>query len=158
MRSQVFAGPVDDCQRFRFVVATDWSPGIVPLTMMRSFGRYFPLSAPVDLVFAVPHDPGITDIECVRVLASQPGVADDISGLTLESFQECTEKPCHAAVIPQGDCTALIVEIGVALTAMHELALLLSLAPTQPIAPLVESINDRSDVSSRLSRYVEPAL
>lgn len=113
--------PSSTTGRFRVVVATDWSSATIPMAVLRAYAEIIPTTAPVDLVFAVDHDPSEEDAACVKVLLE--GIQDvDTAGLTVESFAEVARKSCYAAVVPNGDANALIMELSRAIVTLHHLA------------------------------------
>lgn len=107
---------------FRIVVATDWSSATVPLAVLRGYAAMFNADAPVELVFAVPHEPTQNDLEAVKVLFEGLEEVENTAALQIEAFSEVTSKACYAAIVPSADPEALIMELSVFFTQMHHLA------------------------------------
>lgn len=112
--------------RFRLVVATDWSSAVVPLAVLRGYAHMLQPGAPTQLVFAVPHDPSEADLAAVRVLFEGLGDVNDTADLTIESFDEAANHSCYAAIVPQGDADALVMELTQFFVTMHQLAYLVT--------------------------------
>lgn len=104
----------------RFIVATDWSSAVVPLAMLKAFRVIVPAEFPVQLVFAVPHEPTPDDAECVHVLLEGAGSAGDMTGIEVLSFAQAGQAPYDAAVIPAGDVDQVIMEVAGVISRMHD--------------------------------------
>lgn len=112
---------------FRVLVATDWSSATLPLAVLKAYAEMLPVDAPTSLVFAVPHEPNSSDLEAVRVLVEEGlGQGADTAALALESFSEAAAKSCYAAIIPNGNSDALLMELSQFLVTLHHLASLAS--------------------------------
>lgn len=112
---------------FRVVVATDFaseslSATTVPLAVLTAFAQMFEAGAPVNLVFAVPHEADDADLLGAKSLLGQVATTRSLAGVCLESFDEVVALPTYSAVIPTGDPRALVAELATTLTAMHLLA------------------------------------
>lgn len=108
---------------FRVLVATDWSSATVPLAALRVYAELFALNAPTALVFAVPHEPTQADLDAVTVLV-RDGLGPDVdtAGLAVESFAEASVKSSYAAIVPNGDGDALLMELTQFLINLHTLS------------------------------------
>lgn len=105
----------------RLMVATDWSDAAVPLAVLRAFRSIVPRDYPVQLAFALPHEPSASDADCVHVLLEGADSAGDICGIELLSFDEAAESPYDAAVVPTGDSRLLVTEVSGLVVRMHDL-------------------------------------
>lgn len=134
----------------RIVVATDWSSAAVSLTILRAYRDIVPPGAPITLVFAVPHEPGPRDAECVQVLLDGVGRPGDLSGLDIASFEDASGAAYDTAVVPDGDHESTLAQVGGAITRMHDLVRRLeatSNAATNPGDPLTLSHRFKSFAS-----------
>lgn len=105
----------------RLVVATDWSDAAAPLAVLGAYRAIVPRDYPVQLVFALPHELGADDAECVHVLLEGVGSVGDMSGLELMSFDEVREDAYDTAVVPTGDARLLMTEVAGLIVRMHDL-------------------------------------
>ncbi len=135
----------------RVVVATDWSSATIPLAVLRGFAAIIPAAAPVDLVFAVPHTPSTTDVECVHALLEGLDSETEMAGVLVESFDEVSAKPCRAAVIPTGDEDAVVMQLTDTLIELHKLVALAITGSDETLEPHRVS---RSDFFPRLDGFV----
>ncbi len=111
---------------FRVLVATDWSSATVPLALLRAFAEIIPADAPVDLVFAVPHEPTQADVTCVEALLEGLDAQARPGRLLVESFAEAADKSCYGAIVPSGSADFMITEVAAAVVALHQLATLVT--------------------------------
>lgn len=109
------AGPL-----VRMLVATDWTSAAVPLTVLKAFRVIVPASAPLQLAFAVPHEPTAEDAQCVAVLAQGADAGGDLFGLEVLSFEQALAAPYDAAVVPTGSSDELITQVGGIIVRMHD--------------------------------------
>lgn len=105
----------------RLIVATDWSKAAMPLTALRAFRALVPPSAPLQLVFAVPHEPSEADAACVHVLLDELEGEDQLDGLEVESFDTVLEKAYDAALVPTLDSEADLFQLGGFILRMRDL-------------------------------------
>lgn len=105
----------------RLIVATDWSKGAMPLTALRAFRTLVPSSAPIELVFAVPHEPTEADAACVHVLVDELGDPGQIGNLELESFAAVLAQPYDSAIVPVADPEENLVQLGGFILRMRDL-------------------------------------
>lgn len=105
----------------RMIVVTDWSKGAAPLTALRAFRTLVPSSAPVQLVFAVPHEPTEVDAACINVLTEELGMPGRLEGLEVESFDEVLEQPYDSALVPTADPEDNFVQLGGFILRMRDL-------------------------------------
>lgn len=105
----------------RLLVATDWTSAAVPLTLLKAFRAIVPKDSPVQLAFAVPHEPTSADAVCVSVLADGAGDKGNIAGLEVLSFEQAAVEPYDAAVVPNGQDDELITQVGGLVVRMHDL-------------------------------------
>lgn len=107
----------------RLVVATDWTDASVPLTVLKAFRVIVPTSMPVQLAFAVPHEPTEADAERVGIIAAgAAGGGEDhgLRGLEILSFDQASSEPYDAAVVPNGSAAELIAQVGGIIVRMHD--------------------------------------
>ena len=114
--------PQSDNIPVRFVVATDWTDGAVPLSLLKAFRVIFRPDQDVQLVFAVPHEPTAEDAACVEVLLEGAGATGDLRGLELMSFDRVVEEEYDSALVPDGDTASLITQVAGVITRMHDVA------------------------------------
>lgn len=112
---------------FRVVVATDFasesfSATTVPVAVLRAFAQMFGEGEPVNLVFAVAHEAGETDVLGAQSLLGQLTTTRALAGVAIESFAEAELLPAYVAVVPTGDPHLLVDELTSALMGMHLLA------------------------------------
>lgn len=105
----------------RFIVATDWSRPAVPLAVLKAFRVIVPAEFPIQLVFAVPHEPTAEDAECVHVMLEGAGSAGDMTGVEVLSFDQAGQGPYDSAVIPAGDADRLIMEVAGVTSRMYDI-------------------------------------
>lgn len=105
----------------RLLVATDWSKGALPLTALRAFRTLVPTSAPLRLIFAVPHEPSPTDAACIEILVSELGGAAGLQGLDVASFDEVASQPYDCAIVPTDDPEENLVQLGGFILRMRDL-------------------------------------
>ncbi len=139
---------------FRFVVATDWSSPAVPFAALRGYCTMLAPGAPAELVFAVPHDPGESDLAAVRALFEGIDEVTDSADLRIESFGEAAGKPCYAAIIPNGDHGAALMELTQFFVALHQIALLVR-DPGRLAAEPVPQLRENSALKRRFAGYRE---
>lgn len=104
----------------RFIVATDWSSAAPALTMLQAFRRFVRPGLPIQLAFAVPHEPTEADAQCVHVLLEGLDAGGDLGGLELLSFEAATAAPYDSAVVPSGDAAQLLTQIGGAILRLYD--------------------------------------
>ncbi|MBO3130021.1 hypothetical protein [Dermatophilus congolensis] len=105
----------------RFIVATDWSEASTVLATLRAYAAVFPEEAPVELCFAVPHEPGEADEECAGILIE--GLNGSVpASVSVASFEEVSKAPYDSAVVPTGDTSLLITEVGGLITRMFDIS------------------------------------
>src|SRR3954452_17313832 len=109
--------------RYRIVLACEWSE---PAAAGAGLPPFAPLLGPVaprdpiELVLAVPNEPGEPDVEHARGLLKAVGVDPDAcTPLSLESFGEVAASPYDVAVVPSGNADRLLLEIGDAVSWRH---------------------------------------
>ncbi len=141
-------------RRFRVVVATDWSSASVPFAVLRGYSQIIPADAPVDLVFAVPHEVTQADLAAVTTLCEELGEDAQIAGLGLEHFPGAAGHHAYAAVIPNGDPGAVVMELAAFFSRLHELALLVS-DPGRLAAQPVPEDGYNAGLDRRLTAYRE---
>lgn len=118
----VDCAPVTPAQApVRLLVATDWADAAAPLTVLKAFRVIVPASMPVQLAFAVPHEPTEADAERVGIIAAGAGGSEDLRGLEILSFEEAASGPYDAAVVPTGNAAELITQVGGMITRMYDL-------------------------------------
>lgn len=113
---------VPSSEAARFVVATDWTHAAAPLAVLRAYLAVFPADAPVELCFAVPHEPSEQDAECVRVLVEGVGDEAALGALAVESFDEVVHSPYDSAAVPAGDDDLLLTEVASLITRMFDIS------------------------------------
>lgn len=106
----------------RLIVATDWSSAAPALTMLQAFRRFVRPGLPIQLVFAVPHEPTEADARCVHVLLEGIDGGDDLAGLELLSFEAASAAPYDSAVVPSGDEPQLLTQIGGAILRLYDVS------------------------------------
>ena len=104
----------------RFIVATNWQEAAVPLAVLRAYLAAFSATAPVELCFAVPHEPGREDVECVRVLVEGVGGEAALGPLVVESFDEVLATPFDAAAVPSVHPNLTLTETAGLITRMFD--------------------------------------
>lgn len=109
-------------RHFRVVVATDWNTATVPFLLLQAFARIVPPEAPVDLVFAVPHQPTERDLAAAKLLRDSLAPGTRHAGIIIESFDIACERHACASVVPMGDADLLMRDVVTAVTVMHDLA------------------------------------
>lgn len=109
-------------RHFRVVVATDWNTATVPFLLLQAFARIVPAGAPVDLVFAVPDQPGERDLAAAKLLRDSLAPGTRHAGISIESFDTACELHACASVVPMGDPDLLMRDVVTAITVMHDLA------------------------------------
>lgn len=114
-------GPLGDEAPVRLLVATDWSDAAVPLALLKAFRAIVHPDSPLQLTFAVPHEPAASDAECVHVLTEGAGQPGELRGLEVVSFDQALGEPYDCAVVPTGDASLLITEVAGMVVRMHDL-------------------------------------
>lgn len=115
--------PTPDASRsplIRLIVATDWREAAAPLAVLKAYRVIVPAAAPMQLAFAVPHEPTLQDAECVSVLVEGAGGEGSLSGLEVLSFEQAPDEPYDAAVVSTGSSEELITEVGGLIVRMHD--------------------------------------
>jgi len=106
--------------RYRLVLACEWSEPAAAAAVLQPFARLFGPRDPIELVLAVPNEPGEPDVEHARGLLKAVGVDPDACApLSLESFGEVAAAPYDVAVVPSGNADRLLLEIGDAVSWLH---------------------------------------
>lgn len=108
----------------RLIVATDWTDAAVPLTLLKAFRAIVTPGIPVQLAFAVPHEPTETDAACVHALVEGVDaneVSEPLAGLEILSFSAAGAEPYDSAVVPTGSAPELITQVGGLIVRMHDL-------------------------------------
>lgn len=113
-------------RRFRVVVATDWSSAAVPFAVLQAFSQIIPVDAPVDLVFAVPHEAAESDLAALASIYEGLSEGTRVAGLLLESFSDAVEKHAYAVVVPSQDPDITVMELTHFLVTLHQLAVVVS--------------------------------
>lgn len=131
----------------RMVVATDWTHGAVVLATLRAYAAVWHDQAPLELVLAVPHEPGEADLACVEVLMSEVGAS--VGPVSVESFRECGDKPFELAVVPQGDADLILLELSELISCMAVIAA----SGSRP-----DTGQGEGRLEERLTNYAEPAV
>lgn len=139
----------------RLIVATDWSKAAAPLAVLRAFRSIIAAPMPVQLAFAVPHEPSEADAQCVQVLLeglgqAEEGAADTLAGLEVVSFEEAAAQPYDSAVVPTGDPEELLTQVAGFIVRMHDLTRRLDRAVSD------DTVNrgDGQALKDRLARFV----
>ncbi|MCW3010299.1 MAG: hypothetical protein JWO90_703, partial [Solirubrobacterales bacterium] len=108
---------------WRLVVATDWSAPAPALAVLRPFADAFGPEDPVELVFAVPHEPGAEDLRRALELLEAMGIApEDCAPLGVESFEVAAATRYDLAVVAGGDPDLVLLEVGAAVSWLHATA------------------------------------
>lgn len=106
---------------WRLVLATDWEDPATAMALLKPFSSLFGAGSPAELVFAVPHEPSAADLEHVqRLLAALQLDADACGEMAIMSFAEVLDSPFDHAVVPVGSQEHLLLEVGAAVTWLHE--------------------------------------
>src|SRR3954470_1157481 len=107
--------------RYRLVLAGEWTEPAAAAAVLQPFARLFGPSDPVELVLAVPNEPGERDLEHARELLEALGIdGEACAPLTVESFGEVAAARYDFAVVPSGDTDRLLLEIGDAVSWLHD--------------------------------------
>lgn len=108
--------------RYRVIVAGEWGSPTPTAAVLSAFAGLFAAEDPVELVLAVPHEPGPDDLAqaqaVLRALAIDPLRC---APLALESFSECLTKRYDIAVVPSGSADHLLTDVAAAVGALHRL-------------------------------------
>lgn len=140
----------------RLVVATDWSDAAAPLAVLKAFRAIVPLDYPMQLVFAVPHEPGVVDADCVHALLEGAASIGEMRGLELQSFDEVADKVYDAAVVPTDDPRLLVTEVAGLIVRMHDLVRRMERARDERRSPsedVTMNAGSRSRLRERLSQF-----
>lgn len=113
---------VPSSEATRFVVATDWNHAAAPLAVLRAYLAAYPAGAPVELCFAVPHEPSDQDARCVRVLVEGVGGEAALGPLAVESFNDVVKSAYDSAAVPVGDVDLLLTEVASLITRMFDIS------------------------------------
>jgi FkbM family methyltransferase len=112
--------PPDVPPRHRVVLATDWSEPAATASILEPFARLFGPTDPIELVLAVPGEPGEREVEHARGLLEALVIdGDACAPLSLESFAEAADAPYDIAVVPSGNADRLLLEVGAAVSWLH---------------------------------------
>lgn len=106
--------------RWRLVVATDWSEPAAALAVLRPFAELYGPQDRIELVFAVPHEPGAGDLEQALELFHSLGIDPErCAPLSVESFGDAADTRYDVALVPAGSPDLLLLEVGAAVSWLH---------------------------------------
>lgn len=137
----------------RLVVAADWGKAAMPVTALRAFRTLVPLNAPIELVFAVPHEPTETDAACVNVLVEELGAGGDLTGLDLQSFDVVGQEPYDAALVATGDYEADVHQLGGFILRIRDLVRIYEIGRGHGGAGVTENRGDLAALRERLANF-----
>ncbi|STD11912.1 Uncharacterised protein [Dermatophilus congolensis] len=134
----------------RFIVATDWSDAAAALATLRAYSAAFTPDAPVELCFAVPHEPGEVDEECAAILIEGLNGAA-LASVSVASFDEVSNTPYDCAIIPTSNPSLLVTEVGALITRMFDIAR--SMPEDGSSLPKGANQGDRAALHKRLGEF-----
>ncbi|WP_226346448.1 histidine kinase [Agilicoccus flavus] len=140
----------------RFIVATDWTSAAPALTMLQAFRRLVGPGLPVQLAFAVPHEPTEADASCVHVLLEGLEAGEDLDGLELLSFKTAAASAYDSAVVPTGSAEELLTQVGGAILRLHDVVAQVTelIEAEEPVSddPTL-NVGDRTSLERRLAAF-----
>src|SRR5919202_2439008 len=143
--------------RYRLIIAGEWSEPAAAATVLQPFARLFRPADPIELVLAVPHEPAQRDVENAGALLEALGIdADACAPLSLESFAEVAAAPHDVAVVPSGSADRLLLEIGEAVSWLHDTRGLIDAHGRPALASargIAVAAGDTAELGRRLGAY-----